>query len=337
MPSPAPGHPFEPPPPMKIAVLHPSYADSLSANIEVDVPLEDFSRLLPEHEVTELFLDKATCVAVTRETKADVFINCCDGAMDEDTPGIEIVELLEQENRAFTGAGSAFYDPTRAQMKEACQRHGLGTPAFAFAWDEEGIDDAFERLRLPCIVKPHHGHGSDGIEPGSRVLTEQAFREQARKIIATFGGALIEEFIAGRELTVLIASNPADENDPILYRPVECIFDSPEEFKTFDYKWRGTKNPWIRCEDDALSEALQAMTRTLYLALGGTGYARTDIRMDAEGRLYLLEINPNCAIFYPDDNGGTADIILAYDGKQKIPFLHRMIDYAFVRQKKRRG
>jgi D-alanine-D-alanine ligase len=318
---------------MKIAVLQPSYADSTSPTKEVDVPKDDFSLLLSEHEVVHLWLDKATCLEVVRRTEADLFINLCDGASDEDTPGIEVVELLEREGRPFTGAGSAFYDPTRAQMKEACRLHGVRTPAYVFARDERGIEEALTRLQLPCFVKPQHGHGSDGIEESSRVTSKAELRAQAARIIASFGGALIEEFIPGRELTVLIASNPDDLAAPLLYRPVECQFESALSFKTFDYKWRGAKNPWVPCREEALVAELQAMTRTIYQALGGTGYARSDIRLDPEGRLHFLEINPNCSIFYPDDNGGTADIILAYDGQQKQGFLQKMIEYALLRAK----
>jgi len=38
------------------------------------------------------------------------------------------------------------------------------------------------------------------------------------------------------------------------------------------------------------------------VALHGTGYGRTDIRVDANGDAYFLEINPNCGIFYPTDS-----------------------------------
>ena len=87
-------------------------------------------------------------------------------------------------------------------------------------------------------------------------------------------------------------------------------------------------------EQEALVEELHAMTRTLFLALGGDGYARTDLRLDPEGRLFFIEINPNCAIFYPDENGGTADMILAFDGGQKPRFLQDMMRHALLRQKR---
>jgi hypothetical protein len=55
------------------------------------------------------------------------------------------------------------------------------------------------------------------------------------------------------------------------------------------------------------------MVLFIQILLTGTGYARTDVRMDKDGNLYMLEINPNCSVFYKDEDGGTADIILMND------------------------
>lgn len=53
---------------------------------------------------------------------------------------------------------------------------------------------------------------------------------QVRKFIGEYGGALVEEFIAGREFTVLVAENPHDgtEQPLTVYTPVECIFSQGE-------------------------------------------------------------------------------------------------------------
>ncbi len=53
-----------------------------------------------------------------------------------------------------------------------------------------------------------------------------------------YGGALVEQFVAGREFTVLVAENGADPAQPLTYLPVECRFSNGEEFKHFDLKWK---------------------------------------------------------------------------------------------------
>ena len=52
---------------------------------------------------------------------------------------------------------------------------------------------------------------------------------------------------------------------------------------------------------------------TFFKELGGNGYARCDYRMDANGDIYMLEINPNCGIFYPPHEPGSADFSLLND------------------------
>jgi len=116
---------------------------------------------------------------------------------------------------------------------------------------------------------------------------------------------------------------------------VECMFrDEKVNFKTFDYKWKGGKNPWKLVEDKALSARLQELTASLYVAIGGQGYARTDIRMDGAGQLYMLDLNPNPSLFYTDEDGGTADMILLMSGYGKKRFLDKIIEFALFRQKK---
>lgn len=317
---------------MKICVLAPSYRDSSSAFRDLDPP-RDVSRLLPEHDVTHVFLDKATCLSVLEGLEADVFVNLCDGVVGEDIPGVEITIALERRGAAYTGAHPAFYDPTREEMKRACEAHGVPTPAHVFADDAEGVERAVRELRLPAFVKPRHGYSSVGITASSRAQSAEALRVEAARVIAEFGGALIEEYVDGREVSVLVASDPEGSDEPIVYPPVECLFAPGMPYKTFDYKWRASKNPWIPCVDRALAEVAMEQTRAIWRALGGSGYARSDIRVDPSGKALFLELNPNCGIFYDDDDGGTADVILDLSGKKKAEFLRGMIAHALRRRR----
>ncbi|KAG2426154.1 hypothetical protein HXX76_013135 [Chlamydomonas incerta] len=64
-------------------------------------------------------------------------------------------------------------------------------------------------LRFPLIVKHPSGYSSVGMTKNSKVTNEQQLREQVSLLVQQFGGALIEEFIAGREFTVLVVEEPA--------------------------------------------------------------------------------------------------------------------------------
>ena len=60
---------------------------------------------------------------------------------------------------------------------------------------------------------------------------------QAQLITKSFGSALIEEFISGREATVFIAENPHSEEAPLVYPPLEYMFPEGEEFNHYHLKW----------------------------------------------------------------------------------------------------
>ena len=74
-------------------------------------------------------------------------------------------------------------------------------------------------------MKPEHGYSSVGLTERSRVENAGQLREQAAEMIRAFGGALIEEFVGGREFSVLVASNPANAQEPITYLPIEHQFE----------------------------------------------------------------------------------------------------------------
>ena len=317
---------------MKVCVLQPSYEGSASAIAGLDPP-RDLTPLLPGHTVEHVFLRPGEAARALREHPADVYVNLCDGAWDEPSAGIDVVRALERTGSAFTGAGSAFYDPTRLAMKLACSGAGVDSAPYVIARTIAAVEAAVARLRLPCFVKPEHGYNSVGIDRGSRVETADALRARAAQVIRDFGGALIEEYIEGREFSVLVASDPDNPREPLAFLPVESLLDAEVPFKTFDFKWRDARDHWVPCDDPGLAEQLVEATRAVFTSLGGEGYARSDLRVDAKGRVWLLEINPNCSVFYPEGNGATADLILALDGAGPAAFLAQMIAHGLQRQR----
>src|SRR5512137_2788103 len=169
-------------------------------------------------------LTKATSVeqVVRRiEEGFDVFFNLCDGAADQDTPGIEVVRTLEAHGVAFTGATSEFYEPSREAMKRACRAEGIATPAHVLARADADVERAARTLRFPLFVKHYSSYSSVDLSRRSCVASPAGLRQQARKIMRRHGAALIEEFIAGTECTVLVAENPDDPARPKTYPPLQ--------------------------------------------------------------------------------------------------------------------
>jgi D-alanine-D-alanine ligase len=264
----------------------------------------------------------------------DVFVNLCDGTPDDALSGVGLVQLMENLGLAFTGADSQFFDPSRQEMKTHAKKANVPSPSWMIIDCVEDADRAAKKLRFPVLVKPPHGYASIGITRDSRCENLEQLKVQVELEIKDFGRALIEEFIEGREFTCLVAENPEDPKNPITFKPVEFVFPEGETFKHYNMKWVDYEQMSVKAVDDERIEKIMRMqTARIFKAMNGSGYARCDYRMDADGVIHMLEINPNCGIFYGPDEPGSADFSLlndpVYDHKK---FLHLIVRSAQKRQ-----
>ncbi|HZM20757.1 MAG TPA: hypothetical protein VFC02_03375 [Anaerolineales bacterium] len=244
----------------------------------------------------------------------DVFFNLCDGTPDDALSGIGLVQVMEKLGAAFTGADSKFFDPSRQEMKAYAKKSNVPTPNWVMVDRVEDVDRVAKRLRFPVLVKPPHGYASVGITRESRCENVEQLKVQTGREIEQFGRALLEEFIEGREFTCLIAENPDDPKNPITFKPVEFIFPEGESFKHYNMKWVEYEKMSVAPVKDArIEKVLREQTARLFKSMNGNGYARCDYRLGDDGTIYMLEINPNCGIFYAPDEPGSADFSLIND------------------------
>ena len=244
----------------------------------------------------------------------DVFFNLCDGTPDDALSGIGLVQIMEKLGVAFTGADSSFFDPSRQEMKAYAKKANVPTPNWVMIDRVEDVERVAKRLRFPILVKPPHGYASVGITRDSRCENLVQLKVQVAREIDEFGRALLEEFIEGREFTCLIAENPDDPNNPITFKPVEFIFPQGESFKHYNMKWvEYEKMNVAPVNEPQIEKVVRAQTTRLFKAMEGNGYARCDYRMADDGTIYMLEINPNCGIFYSPEEPGSADFTLIHD------------------------
>ena len=294
---------------------------------------------LPEAAWDYVALEKATAVETVTDLVRrgyDVFFNLCDGAADEDRPGIEVVETLEQLNVPFTGATSEYYEPTRVRMKEACRAGNIATPAWVLASGPADVERAAETLRFPLIVKHHSSSASVSLSRASRVASAAGLRRQAKKIMSRHGKALIEEFIEGTEATVLVAENPDDPARPKTYTPMQYRFPEGESFKHAKLKWVDyDAMSSFPVEDPDLDARLRDDAARFFVELKGASFGRCDLRIDAHGTPFMLEINPNCGVYYPDTAPGSADLCLANDPAGHEGFTRQLVAAALRRHERR--
>ncbi len=264
----------------------------------------------------------------------DVFLNLCDGGVDEDErPGVDLVQALEELNLPYTGADPQFYNPTRERMQEVADSLGVG---FAQGFRATSLDhlEQAEKLRYPLMVKHPLSYASLGMTRDSRVENKEQLYQQTERLLVLFGSARVEEFIEGPEYTCLVVDNPDDLSSPIAYPPGQVVFTGGETFQHTDVKW--IQYPEMtEVKDAALIARIAEMSIKIYLGLNGTGYGRTDIRMAPDGELYMLEINPNAAILYKPEEFGPADMPITYHPDGYPGFFDKIFRSALARQQLR--
>jgi D-alanine-D-alanine ligase len=266
----------------------------------------------------------------------DLYFNLCDGAADEDSPGIEIIRLLERRRVPFTGSTSVFYEPSRVTVKRVCRRLGIDVPAYVMASTPADVEKAARTLRFPLFVKHPSSYASIDLSRNSRVVTPAGLRRQARKIMSRHGKALIEEFIEGTECTVLVAEHPDARRRPTTYTPIRYRFPEGETFKHADLKWVEYGGmAGVPVEDPALEARLRDVSARAFTGLQGASFGRADLRVDPEGRPFLLEMNPNCGVYYPPADAGGADLCLLHDPAGHEGFTRQIVAAAFARHRRR--
>jgi D-alanine-D-alanine ligase len=156
------------------------------------------------------------------------------------------------------------------------------------------------RLSYPLIVKSLYYEASAGISQASVVANDEQLAKRVRFIHDTlFTPAIVEQYIDGRELYVGVLGNHRLQVFPVWEMSFDKMQGDNWRIATERVKWNVDyqKRHGIDTAQADLPEALAAKVQHLakrtYRALELSGYARIDFRLDASGKAYVIEANPN--------------------------------------------
>ncbi|MBL0133707.1 MAG: ATP-grasp domain-containing protein [Chitinophagaceae bacterium] len=319
---------------MKVCVLQPDYSTTGVDYKNYDPP-RDLAPLLPNDTVDTVFLNKLTTYRQLKELGKkgyDIFVNLCEGYLEWEVPSIDVIHSFELLNLPHTGPSSKLYDPTKELMKYVAYCEGVPTPQFVLIESVEDVALAVKHLSFPLFVKPAKAGDSLGVDEHSLVHNKEELLQKVNEIIEEFGPLLVEEYIAGREFTVLVAANGDAANTCTVFKPVEYLFPEGREFKTYALKTSELHPDCnVPCKDKKLENKLRKAAERIFRGFGGVGYARLDFRVNEKGKLFFLEINFTCSVFYKDGYEGSADFILKFDGIGQAGFLQHMIREGIAR------
>lgn len=184
------------------------------------------------------------------------------------------------------------------------------------------------------FVKPARAGDSLGVDDHSLVLNLEELKDKVAQLLLEYPSVLVEEYIAGREFTVLVAADPTNEKQCRTFKPVEYIFPTGFAFKTYALKTSELHTEAnIACQDPELESRLRSAAQRIFRGFGGVGYARMDFRVNDQNEIYFLEINFTCSVFYSDGYEGSADYILRFDGIGQQGFLQHIIEEGIYRYK----
>lgn len=319
---------------MKICVLQPDYSHS-QVDYQYYDPVRNLSALWPEAEMDHVLISKLTTYKQLRELKKknyDCFVNLCEGYPDWETPGYDIYFNAELLNIPITGPGTQLFDVSKSLMKYVAYCEGVKIPAYTLLNSLKEIDEAVVGLQYPLFVKPAHAGDSLGVDEHSLVHNREELIAKCSEIMEEYGPLMIDEYIPGREFTVLVAADPENEKDCIAFRPVEYLFPQGITFKTYALK-TSELHPDCNypCTDPQLDKTLREAAKKIFLGFGGVGYARMDFRVNEKNEVYFLEVNFTCSVFYSDGYEGSADFILKFDGIGQAGFLKLIVQEAINR------
>lgn len=321
---------------LKVCVLQPDYSTT-QVDYQYYDPPRDLSRLLPDAEVDHVFLNKLTTykqLKALQHKGYDIFVNLCEGYLEWEVPSIDVIYSLDLLQLPYTGPTADLYDPPKELMKYVAFCEGVATPSYVPVSCLEDIDTVLAQLQFPLFIKPAKAGDSLGVDAASLVHTRDELAAKIEASLPEYSELLAEEYIAGREFTVLIAAN-ADGKTATVCKPVEYIFPTGFAFKTYALKTSELHpNANIPCTDPLIEKQLRDAAEKIFKGFNGKGYARLDFRMNAGGQLYFLEINFTCSVFYKDGYEGSADFILQYDGIGQEGFLRHIIAEGMARHKR---
>ena len=322
---------------LKIAVLQPDYSTS-GVDYQYYDPKRDLSVIMPEATIDHIFLNKLSTYQQLKQLKEnnyDIYINLCEGYLEWKVPSIDVITSLDLLELPYTGPSANLYDPTKAIMKYLAFCESVKTPAHIVIESYDEIDALPGNLQFPLFVKPAKAGDSLGVDDASKANNLGDLKKKVQAILDEFGSALVEEYIDGREFTVLVCGN-ADGRTCTSFKPIEYIFPEGFAFKTYALKTSELHpNANIGVEDKALAAQLQSIAEQVFLSFNGVGYARMDFRMNDKGEIFFLEINFTCSVFYAEGYEGSADYILMHDGVGKRGFLERIIVEGMARHQRK--
>jgi D-alanine-D-alanine ligase len=217
----------------------------------------------------------------------EIAFNCLHGGSGEDGTVQLLLDLMGIPY-AGSDARACARAMDKAQSKAIFETLRIPTPpGRALAGDD--VTELVRQVRgafpPPFVVKPVNLGSTIGV---TKVERERDLAAVVKSVAEEHGSALVEPFVAGRELTVgILRQDGADRALPV----VEILF--PRALFDYEAKYsRGVAEFVVPAKlPEADARRVQDVSLRAHHALGCSGFSRVDLRLGEDGEAYVLEVN----------------------------------------------
>jgi D-alanine-D-alanine ligase len=212
-----------------------------------------------------------------------------------------VVSYLELLRKRYTGCNPTglLLARDKAISKQLLAFHRIRVPRFAvFPFGRKSKKP--RKLGYPLVVKSLYEEASLGISQASLVTNDEKLVERVAFMHDTFGVDVIaEEYIEGRELYVGVVGNRRLHAFPVWEMMLDQLPDKAPRIATRKVKWDLAYQKKYHIDTAAAelppgtAEHINKLCTNIYRVLKMSGYARIDLRLAPDGKVYVLEANPN--------------------------------------------
>ncbi|MEJ2105295.1 MAG: ATP-grasp domain-containing protein [Ignavibacteriaceae bacterium] len=254
-----------------------------------------------ETELVNIEENIEVLIALLSKNPPDIVFNLIEHYKED--PELEnlVAGLYTLYGVPFTGSGpfTLALCQRKGMTKQLLLANNVPTPRYKLL--SEPKLPARHGLHYPMIVKPAREDASSGVEKDSVVYNLEQLNERIKKVFEEYNPPiLVEEFIEGRELHVSVLGNDPPEVLPIIEFDFSELPSDHPSIISYDAKWDPLKESFHRVHSicpaklsKRLEKKVKEATLEAYKITGCHDYARMDIRLTKDNKVFLLEVNPN--------------------------------------------
>lgn len=257
-----------------------------------------------------------------QKDKPDMVINLVDSVKGNEALSSTIPGVLELMDIPYTGADilGMSLDSNKFLVKKLLQQNGIPVPHYQLI-NTPG-DNLDATLRYPLISKLNAIHGAVEITKDAISENEKHLKDRLKFLIQTYKQpVLVEEFIAGREITCILLEGM--NKKVYMAEKVFHRLDDKYLFTTFEDQWILSGADVFRYTkyDDPI---LREYVKKAFDVTGMYDYGKFDVRLDQSGRYFFIDSNCNPA-FGPKELDVALSVILDMYGISFYEILKRLL------------